>query len=93
MSGKNTVNEKPLRSTPGDFDRFINSSLWYDMRGLIKDRLELLQEQFLMAESIEEIRNLQGQMKAWKEMLGIPPYLKSCAHKEKPIKQEELSYE
>lgn len=85
---KNTIEDKPLRSSPEDFNRFINSALWYDMRTLVKDRIDLLQKEFLSAESFEQMKDIQGQMKAWNEMLGIPSYLKSCAHKESNENQQ-----
>lgn len=88
MSDKNSIKQKDLRSGPGEFDRFINSSIWYDMLNLIKDRLDLLQDEFLAAGGIDEIKNIQGQMKAWKEMTKLPSYLKQCAHMEANINQK-----
>lgn len=77
---KNSIRQKALRCGPGEFDRFINSPIWYDMLNLIKDRTDVLQEQFLVTESFEEIKHIQGQMQAWKEMSSLPAYLKQCAH-------------
>lgn len=95
MSKRNSIDEKPLRSSGPDFDRFLNSAIWYDMQSLIKDRLELLQNQFVAATDMDEIRRIQGEMKAWKEMLGMPGYLKTCAHSEQDQTQEqtEIDYE
>lgn len=81
MKGKrNSIDEKPLRSSGPDFDRFINSTIWHDISNLVKDRQELLQQEFITATDMDSIRNIQGQMKAWKEVLGIPTYLKQHAH-------------
>lgn len=90
---KNSINEKPLRASGPDFDRFVNSTIWYDMQNLIKDRVEYLQAQMLTSTQFDEMRNLQGQMTAWKEMLGLPSYLKTCAHSEEHANQSELELE
>ena len=92
MSRKTSYEEKPLRATPGDYDRFVKSTIWYDISETVKDRVEYLQAQFLTATDAAEIRNLQGQMKAWKEMLGLPTYLKLCTHKEQHANQTEIDY-
>lgn len=87
---RNSIQETPLRSSGGDFDRFMNSTIWFDMQQLVKDRVELLQNEFISTKDVDQIRNIQGQMKAWKEMLGLPSYLKSCAHSENNINQTEI---
>lgn len=92
---RNSIDEKPLRSSGPDFDRFIKSAIWYDMQNLIKDRIEILQKEFLGQKDIGDIRNIQGQMAAWHEILGIPSYLKATAHAEQSnnTEQSELDYE
>jgi len=87
---KNTVDETPLRTDPNGFDRFQNSTVWFDMRNLIEDRTKYLQELLLQSDSTQELRALKNQMKAWKEMLNMPSYLKSCAHAESAAEQREL---
>lgn len=92
---RNSIDEKPLRSSGPDFDRFIKSTIWYDMQETIKDRINVLQKRFLEQTDMGDIRNLQGQMAAWHEILGLPSYLKACAHAEQSEteKQSELDYE
>lgn len=85
---KNSIRQKDLRCGPGEFDRFQNSPVWYDMRNLIKDRIEVLQDMFLSAQTMEEMKHVQGQMLAWKEMTKLPSYLKQCAHMEANLNKE-----
>ena len=91
--GKNSLKQKPLRSSGPDFDRFMKSTLWFDMQSLIKDRINYLQEQMLATDDTKKILDLRSQMIAWKEVLGVPSYLKQCAHQEETVNQQELNYE
>lgn len=91
-SGKrSTLDETPLRSDPNDFDRFLNSTIWFDMNQLIKDRIEFLTEKLVQCDSTDELLGLKHEIKAWKEIQGIPAYLKQCAHQEKGVDQKELN--
>lgn len=87
---KDTTEDTPLRTDPNGFDRFQNSTVWFDMRNLIEDRIEFLQDRLIQSETTQELQALKNQMKAWKEMLGIPSYLKKCAHAESAAQQREL---
>lgn len=90
MPNKNSIDQSELRTPPVGFDKFMNGTVWFDMNNLIKERLEYLQNLMLQSTDFEEMRNLQGQMTAWKEMLGMPSYLKECAHKETHVNQKDL---
>lgn len=84
---KSSLKEKPLRTSGPEFDRFIKSSIWYDMHETMKDRVEILQDLFLQASDMGTIKNIQGQIVAWKEMMKLPSYLKQCAHQEQSNKE------
>lgn len=90
---KNSVKQQDLRSTSGDFDRFISSKMWFDMRETIKDRIEFLREQLVMlpdsADSLHQMVAIKNQMKAWNEMLGLPMVLKQHAHIEQSNRNSE----
>ena len=88
LGRRSSIDESPLRSTSGDFDRFINSRIWYDIQRLIKDRINYLVEQIVEAKTPDEIMSIRSQIKSWKEMLGIPSYLKQCAHIEAGNKKQ-----
>jgi len=90
---KSTIDEASIRSKPTDFDRFLNSELWYDMRTLIEERIDYLVERLTQSTSTEELIGLKHEIKAWKEMVGLPSYLKQEAHKEQGNqKQEEINF-
>lgn len=90
---RSSIDETPLRSGPNDFDRFLGSTIWFDMEQLVKDRVEILVNRLTQCSDTEELIGIKHEIKAWKEMLGIPSYLKSCAHQDKPAKQSELDFE
>lgn len=90
---RSSIDEAPIRSDPNDFDRFLGSTIWFDMEQLIKDRTEFLVNRLTKCESTEELIGLKHEIKAWKEILGIPSYLKQCAHQDKPANQSELEFE
>lgn len=90
---KSTIDEAPLRSDPNDFDRFLGSTIWFDVQNLVKERIEYLVEQLTQCDNTEELLGLKHEIKAWKEVLGLPAYLKQCAHQDKPAKQSELDFE
>lgn len=90
---KNSIDEVELRTDPNGFDRFQNSTVWFDMQNLIEDRIEYLENQLLRSDTTEELRAKKNQMIAWKEMLGMPAYLKQCAHAEQVAYQQELELE
>lgn len=71
----------------------MKSTIWFDMQQLVKERVEYLQEQMLATDDTKKILNIRSQMIAWKEMLGLPTYLKQCAHKEQHAKQQEINYD
>lgn len=89
---KTSIKQSNLRSSGPDFDRFMKSTIWYDMQQLVKERVEYLQEQMLATDDTKKILNIRSQMIAWKEMLGLPTYLKQCAHGEQHAKQQEINY-
>lgn len=62
------------------------------MQTLVKERIDYLQEQMLASDDTKKILNIRSQMIAWKEMLGLPTYLKQCAHSEEHAKQQEIDY-
>lgn len=93
-SGKrSSIDEAPLRSDPNDFDRFLGSTIWFDIQNLVKERIDYLVENLTQCEDTEQLIGLKHEIKAWKEMLGLPAYLKQCAHQDKPAKQSELDFE
>jgi len=89
---RSSIDETPLRSDPNDFDRFIGSTIWFDMQNLVKERIDYLVEQLTQCKETEELIGLQHEIKAWKEMIGLPAYLKQCSHQDKPVDQKELNF-
>lgn len=90
---KNSLDQQELRSTPGEFDRFISSKMWFDMRETIKDRIEYLRESLVAlpntADANYEMIAIKNQMKAWNEMLGMPSLLKTFAHAEQSNRKQD----
>lgn len=80
--------ERPLRTEPSGFHKFIQGAVWHDMQYTIKDRIDILTDALVNAEDMNTILDLRGQIKAWKEMLGLPTHLKSCSEAELTSKQK-----
>jgi len=70
--------EKPLRSSSNDFDRFQTGTIWFDMQQVIKERIDVLTHQLIQTTDVNELFSLKGEIKAWKEMSTFPAYLKQC---------------
>lgn len=67
--------DEPLKSSPNDFDTFLNSTIWHDMRMAITDRIEILTDALVNKAQPEDVKDLQAEIRTLNDMLALPEYL------------------
>jgi len=71
----------------------MKTTVWFDLQQTIKDRIKVLKEDVFACKNMDELHEIKGQIIAWTELLGLPAYLKDCAHHEQGTDKEEARYE
>lgn len=62
-------------SSVNDIRQFMNSPLWADMKGYIEMQNKADHQRLVKAETMDDIRKLQGKLEVGEEMLNLPDFL------------------
>lgn len=89
MSPSEGYHDVPLRATPHMYKEFQKSAIYHDIMNLVEDRISLLQSDLEGAETIEEVRDLQGRIAELRSVLAYPEYLAQRAEMEREQEQNE----
>lgn len=81
--------DEPLKASPRDFEHFKDSLVWADIEMVISDRIDILVDRLISRDEDREIAKLQAEIKALKDLLGLPDYLIECARFEQEQKQKQ----
>lgn len=85
-------NDIPLRGTAQMYKDFEKTAVYFDMKNLIEDRIILLQQELEGADTMEEVRDIQGRISELRSMIAYPDYLAQRAEMEKANEIDEENY-
>lgn len=65
-----------LHSSMNEVENVRDTHVWSDLMTLVEERIEVLQHALESADSIEEVKALQGEIAAWRVFEKLPDLLK-----------------
>lgn len=84
----NHPDDFPLKGSPREYESFIDSGIWFDMKETIDDRIEILTSMLLRVDTIEDLRAIQSEIKTLDDMKELPEYLMQHAKLEQETKED-----
>ena len=77
-----------LRASVNEYENFMDTTVWSDMKMTIEDRIDILQRNLEVAENLDEVRGYQYAIAEMRAMLQLPEYLKECIIEESQSQQK-----